>query len=80
MAVIRVTKCSKCIGLGKTKSGKPCKACKGTGEIEVRPVVTPPVDHQKPACTQKDVVPVVPRAIAYKHGRKERANSVFNAN
>ena len=42
MGVVKVLKCSKCIGLGKTKSGVLCAVCKGTAEIEVQPVVKVP--------------------------------------
>lgn len=28
--------CGRCLGVGRTSRGKPCRACKGTGWIEIR--------------------------------------------
>jgi DnaJ-class molecular chaperone len=36
MALVKMTKCPKCWGLGRSDEGVPCKNCSGTGEIEVR--------------------------------------------
>jgi DnaJ-class molecular chaperone len=36
MALVKMTKCPKCWGLGKNDDGVACKNCSGTGEIQVR--------------------------------------------